>query len=151
LVIEQNVKVDGGQRPPRRSVPTMSEGHPNAIAYRRTADAFRSGDQTELASLIASDVVWHVPGAHSMAGDIRGRDQLVEWLRRLRAKGFWLTEHDVFANDEHVCALSVMGAQRGGVAVQTRVVSTFHYREGQQLERWFYPDDLAAWDQIFAE
>ena len=129
----------------------MSEGHPNAIAYRRTADEFRSGDQTELASLIASDVVWHVPGAHSMAGEIRGRDQLVDWLRRLRAKGFWLTEHDVFGNDEHVCALSVMGAQRGGVAVQTHVVSIFHYREGQQLERWFYPDDPAAWEQIFAE
>ncbi len=129
----------------------MSEEHPNAIAYRRTADAFRSGDQTELASLIASEVVWHVPGAHSVAGEIRGRDQLVDWLRQLRAKGFWLTEHDVFGTDEHVCALSVMGAQRGGVAVQTRVVSIFHYNEGQQLERWFYPDDPAAWEQIFAE
>jgi ketosteroid isomerase-like protein len=129
----------------------MSEGHPNAIAYRRTADAFRSGDQAALASLIASDVVWHVPGAHAMAGDIRGRDQLVDWLRRLRAKGFWLTEHDVFGNDEHVCALSVMGAQREAVAVQTRVVSIFHYREGQQVERWFYPDDPVAWEQIFAE
>ena len=43
-----------------------------------------------------------------------------------------------------------MGAQRSGVDVQTRVVSVFHYREGQ-LERWFYPEDAAAWDQIFAE
>jgi hypothetical protein len=66
-------------------------------------------------------------------------------------RGFWLTEHDVLGNDEHVCALSVMGAQRNGVDVQTRVVSVFHYREGQQLERWFYPEDSAAWDQIFAE
>jgi ketosteroid isomerase-like protein len=129
----------------------MSEEHRNAIAYRRTADAFRSGDHAALESLIAGDVVWHVPGEHSMAGDIRGRDQLVDWLRRLRAKGFWLTEHDVFGNDEHVCALSLMGAQRGDLAVQTRVVSIFHYRDGQQLERWFYPDDPAAWEQIFAE
>ena len=44
-----------------------------------------------------------------------------------------------------------MGAQRSGVDVQTRVVSVFHYREGQQRERWFYPEDAAAWDQIFAE
>jgi uncharacterized protein len=129
----------------------MSEGHPNAIAYRKTADAFRSGDQTELKSLIAKDVVWHVPGTHSMAGDIRGRDQLLDWLGQVRAKGFWLTEHDVFGDDEHVCALSVMGAPRGGVVVQTRVVSIFHYRDGQQLERWFYPDDPAAWEQIFSD
>ena len=130
---------------------TMNEGHPNAIAYRRTAEAFRSGDQTELASLIASDVVWHVPGAHSMAGEIRGRDRLLDWLGQLRAKGFWLIEHDVFGNDEHVCALSLMGAQRSGAAVQTAVVRIFHYREGQQLERWFYPDDPADWERIFAE
>jgi len=129
----------------------MSGEHPNALAYRRTADAFRSADEVALAALIAIDVVWHVPGTHPMAGDLRGRDQLVAWLARIRAKGFWLTEHDVLGNDEHVCALSIMGAQRDGVDVQTRVVSVFHYREGQQIERWFYPEDCAAWDQIFAE
>jgi uncharacterized protein len=135
----------------RRIVSQMSGEHPNALAYRRTADAFRSADEVALAALIAIDVVWHVPGAHPMAGDIRGRDQLAAWLTQLRNKGFWLTEHDVLGNDEHVCALSIMGAQRDGVDVQTRVVSVFHYREGQQLERWFYPEDCAAWDQIFAE
>jgi hypothetical protein len=70
---------------------------------------------------------------------------------RLQAKGFWLTEHDVFGNDDHVCALSIMGARRSGVDVQTRVVSVFDFRDGQQLERCFYPEDGAAWDQIFAE
>jgi uncharacterized protein len=128
----------------------MSGEHPNALAYRRTADAFRSADDAALAALIAIDVVWHVPGTHSMAGDIRGRAQLIAWLSQVRARGFSLIEHDVFGNDEHVCALSIMGAQRSGVDVQTRVVSVFHYREGQQLERWFYPEDPAAWDQIFA-
>jgi uncharacterized protein len=129
----------------------MSAEHPNALAYRRTADAFRAADQLALTALIAIDVVWHVPGTHPMAGDIRGRDQLVAWLTQVRAKGFWLTEHDVLGNDEHVCALSIMGARRNGVDVQTRVVSVFHYREGQQLERWFFPEDGAAWDQIFTE
>jgi hypothetical protein len=31
------------------------------------------------------------------------------------------------------------------------VVSVFHYRDGQQLERWFYPEDAAVWDQIFED
>jgi hypothetical protein len=129
----------------------MTEEHPNALAYRRTADAFRAGDDATLAALIAPDVVWHVPGQHAMAGDIRGRDELTNWFRRLRPKGFWLTEHDVFGNDQHVCALSIMGARRPGVDVQTRVASVFHYRDWQQLERWFHPDDPAAWERIFAE
>jgi ketosteroid isomerase-like protein len=129
----------------------MSEEHPNALAYRRTADAFRSDDRVALANLIAVDVVWHVPGNHPMAGDILGRDELFDWFKRLRPRGFWLTEHDVFGNDDHVCALSIMGAQRTGVDVRTRVVSVFHFRDGQQLERWFYPEDAAAWNEIFAD
>ncbi len=129
----------------------MTDEHPNATAYRRTADAFRSGDDQQLAALIAGDVVWHVPGTHAMAGEIRGRDALVAWLGRLRAKGFWLTERDVLGNDVHVCALSVMGARRPGVDVQTRVVSVFRYDAGRQLERWIYPEDPIAWERIFAD
>jgi ketosteroid isomerase-like protein len=128
----------------------VGEEHPNATAYRRTADAFRSGDERLLAELIADDVVWHVPGAHHMAGVIRGRDAVIAWLRRLRAMGFWLAEDDVLGNDVHVCALSVMGARRQGVDVQTRVVSVLRYHAGRQLERWIYPDDAVAWEQIFA-
>jgi hypothetical protein len=44
-----------------------------------------------------------------------------------------------------------MGARRDGVDVQTRVVSIFHYRDRQQLERWFYPEDPVSWDSIFAD
>ena len=51
--------------------------HPNATAYRQTADAFRSGDLTTLASLIDEHVIWHVPGPYQMAGDIRGRNAIL--------------------------------------------------------------------------
>jgi ketosteroid isomerase-like protein len=129
----------------------VSSEHPNAVAYRRTADAFRSGDAAELASLIAEDVVWHVPGSHAMAGDINGRAALLAWLGKLRAKGFWLTERDVFGSDQHVCALSTMGATRDDVDVETGVVSIFVYREGLQLERWIYPEDAVSWERIFTD
>jgi hypothetical protein len=63
--------------------------------------------------------------------------------------GFTLREHDVLGNDEHVCALSYMGAKRPGFEVEIRVTSVFHFRGGQQVERWFYPEDMGAWDAIF--
>jgi ketosteroid isomerase-like protein len=129
----------------------VTDEHPNATAYRATADAFRSGDQDRVAELIDADVVWHVPGDHVMAGDVLGRVALLAWLRDLSAKGFWLTEEDVFGNDDHVCALSIMGARRPDVDVQTRVVSVFRYRDGRQLERWLYPDDTKAWNRIFTD
>ncbi len=127
----------------------VTDEHPNATAYRKTADAFRAGDVRALEQLIDEAVVWHVPGKHRGAGDIRGRDAQIAWLGGLASLGFWLREHDVLANDEHVCALSYMGARRAGVEVETRVVSIFHYRDGRQIERWFCPEDTDAWDQIF--
>jgi len=123
--------------------------HPNATAYREAADAFRAGDLERVARLVDPDVVWHIPGNHSRAGDVRGRDAVVTLLAGLGELGFRLQEHDVFGNDEHVCALSLMGARRPGVDVQTRVVSIFHFRDGRQVERWFFPEDAAAWDEIF--
>ena len=62
-----------------------------------------------------------------------------------------LAEEDVFGNDRHVCALSQMGARRPGLEVTTRVVSIFRFRDQRQLERWFYPDDISAWNAIFTE
>ena len=125
----------------------MTEDHPDALAYRRTADAFRAGDRE---SLVAPEVVWHVPGEHPLAGTIRGRDALVAWLDEVRGLGFWLTEEDVFASDRHVCAVSTMGARRDGVDVQTRVISIFRFKDERQVERWLYPDDAAAWNAIFS-
>lgn len=127
----------------------MGDAHPNAVAYRRTADAFRAGDLTAVAALISEDVLWHLPGSHPMAGEIHGRDELLGWLGRLHAFGFWLRELEVFGNDRHVCAISIMGASRGGVEMSTRVISVFDYDDGQQIERWIYPDDLATWDAMF--
>ena len=128
----------------------MTQDHPDAIAYRRTADAFRAGDLDLVGSLVAPEVVWHVPGEHDMAGTIDGREALLTWLAQLGDIGFWLVGHDVFASDHHVCAVSTMGARRDSVDVQTRVISIFRYRDGCQVERWLYPDDIAAWNAIFA-
>lgn len=74
---------------------------------------------------------------------------MLDWLTRLGSIGFWLVEHDVFASDEHVCAVSTMGARRDGVDAQSRVISSFRYRDGRQVERWVYTDDTAAWNTVF--
>lgn len=132
------------------SLAAVGTDHPDAAAYRQAAEAFRSGDHAAIEGLIAADVVWHVPGDHELAGDVRGRDALLSWIGRLPGLGFWLREVDVFASDDHVCAVSVMGARREGVDVQTRVVSVFRFEDGQQVERWLYPDDHVAWSAIFA-
>jgi hypothetical protein len=104
------------------------------------------------------DLDYEITKAHQIVHDVLGVDasfvfrlvqDLLVWLAGLTEIGFWLKEHDVFGNDEHVCALSYMGARRPGLDVETRVVSTFHFRDGRQVERWFFPEDATAWDRIF--
>ena len=125
--------------------------HPNAAAYRRTADAFRARDSEALAKLIANDVIWHVPGGTQLAGDIVGLDALFRWFERLHevTKGtFTLKEHDVLATDDHVVALSDMSSEIDGHRVGVNVVSVMHFRDGRQLERWFHPSDPVAYDAL---
>ena len=59
-----------------------------------------------------------------------------------------MREHDVLGNDEHVVALSHMGAVKEGRAIRVWVISVFHYRNGRQRERWFHPTDLETWDRL---
>jgi ketosteroid isomerase-like protein len=125
--------------------------HQNALAYRRTADAFRAGDRDTLTELFDEDVVWHVPGTSAMAGDIHGREAVFQFLERLRdvTDGtFVLKEHDVLGSDDHVVALSHMSAIRERESVSVDVVSVFHFKDGRQRERWFHPSDIAAWDRM---
>ena|SRR5436190_1661469 len=125
--------------------------HPNALAYRRTADAFRERDSEALGALIDEEIVWHVPGQGPLAGEVRGREELFRFFDRLREltnDTFTLEEHDVLGTDDHVVALSVMSAIRDEVRVSVNVLSVFHFRDGRQRERWFHPVDLAAWDRM---
>ena len=56
--------------------------HPNAVIVREGFDHFVRGDVAGLVGLFADDAVWHVPGANDMAGDYRGRDAIIAFLRR---------------------------------------------------------------------
>ncbi len=58
----------------------MGDDHPNTVAYLRTVEAFSDGDFETIASLIAEDFVWHLPGDHPLAGDWEGRDRLFQLL-----------------------------------------------------------------------
>ena len=125
--------------------------HPNAAAYRRTADAFRTRDWDSLARLIDQDVIWHVPGTGPLAGEIHGREAVFRFFERLdevTGGTFSLREHDVLGTDDHVVALSDMSAMKDAARVAVNVVSVFHFKDGRQQERWFHPSDIAAWDQM---
>jgi uncharacterized protein len=135
------------------AVPIISVDHPDAVTYRRAADAFRAGDLDALATTIHEDVIWHLPGTTWMARDFEGRDTLVAYLREIvqRTNGtFTLQDVYVSGSDDHVLAAQRFGATVDGEERFFEVSSVMHFRDGRQKERWFHIHDLDAFDQFIA-
>lgn len=125
--------------------------HPDAVTYRRAADAFRAGDLEALATTIDEDVIWHLPGTTWMARDFEGKDTLVAYLRELmqRTNGtFKLQDVFVSGSDDHVLAVQRFGATVDGEERFFDASSVMHFRDGRQKERWFHIHDLSTFDEF---
>jgi ketosteroid isomerase-like protein len=126
--------------------------HPNEELLRREYEARAGGDDRALAEVFARDVVWHVPGRNAIAGEYRGVDQVIEYVRRRRelAEGtFEITVHDVLANDEHGLVIATGRATRGGNAFQWRAHGLHRFRDGLIAECWVLPENQYEFDKIW--
>lgn len=135
------------------NVPTISVDHPDAVTYRRAADAFRAGDLDTLASTIHDQVIWHMPGTTWMARDFQGRGTLLAYLREImqRTNGtFTLQDVSVSGTADHVLAVQRFGATVDGEERLFDVTSVMRFSDGRQKERWFHIHDLGAFDEFIA-
>lgn len=127
--------------------------HPNEELLRRGFDAFGSGDMATIAGLFADDIAYHFPGRSPLAGDYKGRDEVLAFFAKtmeLTGGTFRLETHDILANDEHGVALSRATAQRGGKKLTQNGVDVFHIRDGKVTESWIHPGDQAAADEFWS-
>jgi ketosteroid isomerase-like protein len=58
--------------------------HPNERLLRREYDARTQLDDASLAALLTEAAVWHVPGRSAISGEYRGKDEVMEYVRRRR-------------------------------------------------------------------
>jgi ketosteroid isomerase-like protein len=127
--------------------------HPNEDLLRRGYDAFGRGDMAAIAELFADDIVWHFPGNNPLAGDYKGRDNVLAFFGKSveQAGGTLRVEvHDILANDEHGVALTRSTAQRGGKSLDDLGVQVFHVRDGKAVESWSHPGNQAAIDEFWS-
>lgn len=126
--------------------------HPNEELARRGYEAFGKGDMDTLNELFADDIVWHVPGRNALAGDYRGKDEVIGLFGKtaeISGGTFKLEIHDLLANDEHVVALVRATGQREGSSLDDNAVQVLHVKDGKVTESWFHPGDLYANDGFF--
>jgi uncharacterized protein len=128
--------------------------HPNAEIVREGFERFVAGDVVGLLGLFADDAVWHVPGVNAMAGDYRGRDEIIEFLRRTaevtggtyRVELLW-----VVADDEHTVAVyRAQGEREGRRALDIEQALLIELRDGRWADIRAQPLDQAAFDRFWA-
>lgn len=127
--------------------------HSNEDLLRQGYDAFGRGDMAAIAELFADDIVWHFPGDNPLAGDYKGRDNVLAFFGRsveLTGGTLRVEVHDIVANDEHGVALTRTTAQRGGKSLDDKAVQVFHIRDGKAVESWSHPGDQAANDEFWS-
>jgi len=127
--------------------------HPNEELLRQGFQAFSKGDMETLAALLADDVVFHFPGRGPLAGDHRGKDQVLATLAKqaeLSGGTFRVELHDVLANDDHGVVLSKVSAEREGRTWGDNGVLVFHIKDGKATEAWLHPGDQYAGDEFFS-
>lgn len=127
--------------------------HPNAALMRKVDEALLTGDFAGFLALHTEDVVMHVPGNSSLAGDHHGRDGLAAVFQREVSMLDAPPEYvplDNLGSDDHGGAVVIQRMQRGDRSYEALQVVIARIRDGQLAEVWFRPEDQQAFDEFFA-
>jgi uncharacterized protein len=135
----------------------MSDLHPHAQLVRDFHDRqnrfYAGDDQGPVGEMLSDDVVWHVPGHSAIAGDYRGRDDVLRYFARRRTLAeatFRIEVRGVLADDERTVILAGGEVEHGGVTFAWGTVGIFRISEGRIAECWVIPHDQGAFDDIWS-
>jgi uncharacterized protein len=135
----------------------MSQGHPHAQLIREFHDRqnrfYAGGEQGPVGAMLTNDVTWHVPGHSAIAGEYRGRDEVLRYFARRRELAdatFRIDVRGVLADDERGVILAGGQVQYGGETFAWGTVGIFRVTEGRIAECWVVPNDQHAFDEIWS-
>ncbi len=122
--------------------------HPNEKLLRDGDEAQARGDLDAFTASFADDVIVHIPGKSSLAGDYKGKDQFVELFGRFieRAGEYSFEPHAYLADDEHGVSLQRSHYKRGDETLDSNDMFVCHFRDGKISEFWLFSEDPDAVD-----
>lgn len=88
--------------------------HPNALLIHQCLQAVTHGDRETLRAIWADDVVWQVKGASPWQGEIKGANEIFEYLAQLGEVGEGGVQtriEDVLVSAERIAVLSHVYAE----------------------------------------
>jgi uncharacterized protein len=133
--------------------------HPNERVLRDFYEAqgrLYAGEEDAadaVAALLSDEIAWHVPGRNAIAGDYRGKREVLDYFahRRDIARGsFQVTVRRVLADDEFAIQLAGGRATIDGALREWETVGVFRIADGRIAECWLIPFDQHGFDEIWA-
>jgi uncharacterized protein len=135
----------------------MSDQHPHAQFIREFHDRqnrfYAGGDQGPVAGMLSDDVTWHVPGHSPIAGEYRGREEVLRYFTRRRELAdatFRIDVRGVLADDERTVILAGGEVDCRGETFAWGTVGIFRLADARIAECWVVPYDQHAFDQIWS-
>jgi len=126
----------------------------NIELMTRYIDAARRGDWETGFGYFADDVVLHVPGRSALAGERRGRDAAIDYIRTALALAHDAEVEvelvDMLASEERVALIVRERFGRPDGTVEIRRANVYRLRDAKIVEVWIFEADQYAVDELFA-
>jgi ketosteroid isomerase-like protein len=121
--------------------------HKNEQVLRDADQAQLRGDFEAFMGFFTDDVVVHVPGKSSLAGDYRGKDQFGQVFSRFsQLVEFSFEPHAYLADDEHGVTLQKSHYKKGNETLDSDDAFVYHFRDGKIAELWVLSVETDAVD-----
>jgi ketosteroid isomerase-like protein len=135
----------------------VPDRHPHAELildfHDRQNRFYGGGEQGPVGAMLTDDVTWHVPGQSAIAGDYRGRDDVLRYFARRRELAnatFRIDVRGVLADAERAVILAGGEVERDGETFTWGTVGIFRIARGRIAECWVVPYDQHSFDQIWS-
>lgn len=117
------------------------------------ARAYAGGEMDAVREVLSDDVVWHVPGRSTVAGEHRGLEAVLAYFetrRRMTDATFTVTVRGTAMIGDRVVQLADGRAERDGRTLTWSTAGVFRVVDGRVAECWLVPFDLYAFDEIWS-
>ncbi len=121
---------------------------------RRAYQDFESGDLDLLGTVMAQDVVWHEPGRSSFAGDYKGPEAVLGFLRRLKEQSggtFNIEVLEVVSEPERAVVFQRETARNGEKVLDVVAAVDFEVHHSKITEVTVYQADAYQFDEFWGD
>jgi uncharacterized protein len=119
---------------------------------RRAYQDFESRDLDLLGTVMAQDVVWHEPGRSSLAGDYKGPEAVLGFLKELKEQSggtFNIEILEVVSQPERAVVFQRETAKRDGNVLDVIAAVDFEIHNSKITEATVYQADTYQFDEFW--